>query len=159
MSDLYAILRALIKTEAKFVVVGGVAMQLHGSAYLTNDVDFVYERTSENGNRIVAALRGFGPRPRGFPPDLSFIFDVQTLIVTEILTLETTAGPIDLLAMLKGVGNYKAVEETSQLFPFEGSSIRALSIDGLIAAKEAAGRPKDKAGVIELRALKELTEK
>ena len=38
-------------------------------------------------------------------------------------------------------------------------SFRVLSIDGLIAAKTASGRPKDKAGVIELRALREALQK
>lgn len=159
MTELSDVLRALVDAKAKVVVVGGVAMQLHGSAYLTNDVDFVYERTRENAERIVAALGRFSPRPRGFPSDLPFIFDVQTLMVVEILTLNSTAGAVDLLATLKGVGDYKAVEATSELFPFEDKSIRILSIDGLIAAKSAAGRPKDKAGVIELRALKETLDK
>ena len=158
MSEFRDVLRALVEAKAKFVVAGGVAMILHGSAYLTDDVDFVYERTRENAERLVAALSRFNPRPREFPRDLPFIFDVQTLMVTEILTLDSTAGPIDLLATLKGLGNYKAVEASSELFPFEESAFRVLSIDGLIAAKTAAGRPKDKAGVIELRALKALVE-
>lgn len=156
MSELSDILRALIGAKANVVVVGGIAMQLHGSAYLTSDVDFVYERTRENAERLVAALGRFDPRPRGFPSDLPFIFDVQTLMVVEILTLDSTAGAIDLLATLKGVGDYNAVEAASEPFPFEEHSIRILSIDGLIAAKTASGRPKDKAGVIELRALRDL---
>ena len=133
-------------------------MQLHGSAYLTNDIDFVYERTRNNGQKLYAALAQFNPRPRGFPADLPFIFDVQTLMVSEILTLETTAGAIDLLATLKGVGSYSDVETASEDFSAFGLTFRILSIDGLIAAKSAVDRPKDKAAVIELRALKEIIE-
>ena len=36
-----------------------------------------------------------------------------------------------------------------------GASVRVLSIEGLIAAKTAAGRPKDEPGLVELRALRE----
>ena len=137
------------------MIVGGIAMQLHGSSYVTQDIDLVYERSSKNAERIVAALLPFEPRPREFPQDLKFIFDVQTLMVTELLTLETTAGDVDLLAHLKGVGDFSAVDAISESFTFTGFSFRVLSVDGLIAAKTAAGRPKDKAGLVELRAIKE----
>jgi hypothetical protein len=158
VTNLRSVLGSLVAVNANFVVVGGIAMQLHGSQYLTEDIDIVYERSRANGEKLIAALGQFQPRPRGFPDDLPFIFDVQTLMVTDILTLGTTAGDIDLLATLKGVGNFKAVEAASEPFSTDDLSFRVLSIDGLIAAKSAAGRPKDKAGVIELRALKEMTE-
>lgn len=157
MTDMRAILSALVAAKAKFVVVGGIAMRLHGSQYLTEDIDLVYERSRANGERMVSALAPFQPRPRVFPEDLPFIFDVQTLVVTDILTLRTTAGDLDLLATLKGVGDFKAVEAASEPYSIGELPFRVLSIDGLIAAKGAAGRPKDKAGVIELRALKEAT--
>lgn len=155
MSELRDIFRALVDARAKFVVVGGIAMRLHGSTYVTQDVDIVYERTRENAERVVAVLGRYHPRPREFPRDLPFRFDVQTLLVAEILTLESDAGDIDLLATLKGVGNYAAVQAASEAFSLEEFSFRVLSIDGLIAAKTASGRPKDKAGLIELRAIKE----
>ncbi len=159
MSELRDILGALATAKAKFVVVGGIAMRLHGSTYVTQDVDVVYERSRTNAERVVAALRPFHPRPRGFPADLPFIFDVQTLLVTDILTLESDAGEIDLLATLKGVGSYDAVEAASEVFSLDAFSFRVLSIDGLIAAKTASGRPKDKAGVLELRALREAAQR
>ena len=130
-------------------------MRLHGSTYLTEDVDLVYERTRRNAEKIVEALRRFKPRPREFPADLPFRFDAQTLLVTEILTLETTAGDLDLLATLKGIGNHAAVDAMSETFAYEDFAFRVLSIDGLIAAKNASGRPKDKVGLVELRALQE----
>jgi len=158
VTNLRVVLTALVAAKASFVVIGGIAMQLQGSQYLTDDLDLVYERSRANAEKLVSALRQFEPRPRGFPEDLPFIFDVQTLIVAEVLTLETTVGDIDLLATVKGVGNYKAVEAASEPFALDDLSFRILSIDGLIAAKSAAGRSKDEAGIIELRALKEAAE-
>lgn len=159
MTNLRSVLTALVEAKADFVVIGGVAMTFHGSNYDTRDVDIAYERSRGNAEKMIAALSRFEPRPRNFPSDLPFIFDVQTLIVADVLTLESNVGDIDLLATVKGIGMYSAVKAASESFTAYDLTFRVLSIDGLIAAKSAAGRPKDKAGVIELRALKELTEK
>jgi hypothetical protein len=155
VNDLRDILRALAKAEARVVIVGGVALQLQGSAYITQDIDFAYERTRENAKRIVDALAPFGPRPRNYPEGVPFLFDAQTLLTHEILTLETSAGDVDLLAAIKGVGGFRDVDAAAETLSFEEFEIRVLSIDALIAAKRAAGRPKDEAGIIELEAMRE----
>ncbi len=139
----------------QFVVVGGFALQLHGSSYTTFDLDLAYERTRENVARLADALSPFAPRPRGFPAGLPFVFDAQTLMTSEILTLETAAGDVDLLATVKGVGGYSEIVRLADAIQVEGRTLRVLSIDGLIAAKRAAGRPKDEAGLVELEALRE----
>ncbi|HEV3157298.1 MAG TPA: hypothetical protein VGZ00_08125 [Candidatus Baltobacteraceae bacterium] len=155
MNDIRDILRSLAKAEARVVVVGGVALQLQGSAYITQDIDFAYERTRENAKRIVDALKPFNPRPRDYPEGVPFIFDAQTLMTNEVLTLETMAGDVDLLGAIKGIGSFRDVDTMAETIPFEGFEIRVLSIDALIVAKRAAGRPKDKAGIIELEAMRE----
>ncbi|HEX3468038.1 MAG TPA: hypothetical protein VHT05_08185 [Candidatus Elarobacter sp.] len=155
MTEQRDVLRRLAEAEARFVVIGGVAAKLHGSAYVTFDLDLAYERTRDNAKRIATALLSLHPRPRGLPHDLPFVFDAQTLISAEVLTLETDAGDVDLLGAVKGVGPYSAVEASSELVDLAGFSVRILSIDGLIRAKRAAGRPKDEPGLIELEMLKE----
>jgi hypothetical protein len=84
-----------------------------------------------------------------------FIFDAQTLVSNEILTLTTSAGDLDLLATVKGIGPYSDVEALSGVLRFEDLDIRVLGIDGLIRSKRAAERPKDETGLIELEALLE----
>jgi hypothetical protein len=155
MSDVRDVLRALAQVDAKVVVVGGVALQLQGSAYITQDIDFAYERTRENAKRVADALRPFNPRPRDYPEGVAFIFDTQTLITNEVLTLETDAGDVDLLGSIKGIGGYGDVEAFAEMLPFERFQIRVLSVEGLIIAKRAAGRPKDEPGLIELEAIRE----
>ena len=86
------------------------------------------------------------------------MFDAQTLLAMEILTLQTTAGDVDLLANVKGIGGYRDVEVLAETKTFEGHELRVLSIDGLIVAKRATARPKDQAGLIELEALREARE-
>ncbi|HEX4606075.1 MAG TPA: hypothetical protein VH724_18890 [Candidatus Angelobacter sp.] len=74
MINFEATLKALADHHVNFVVVGGYASTLHGSAYLTRDLDICYERTPENMERLVPALRPYHPRQRGAPEGLPFSF-------------------------------------------------------------------------------------
>jgi hypothetical protein len=149
---------ALAAAEARVVLIGGVALQLQGSSYTTTDIDFAYERTRENAARIAAALAPFSPRPRGWTEGLPFVLDAQTIMSSELLTLETTVGDVDLLGVVKGIGAFSQVEQLADTKYIDDFSIRVLSIEGLIRAKRAAGRPKDRPGLIELEALREARE-
>jgi len=59
------------------------------------------------------------------------------------------------MARILGVGAFAEVNAAAESFEYEGLQFRVLSVDGLIASKRAAGREKDRAGLIELQALKE----
>ena len=103
MSDYKELLLALAEARARFVIIGRSALVMHGSAYVTNDLDLAYERTRENAACITQALKRFTPRPRGFPDGLPYIFDTQALLSSEILSLDTSAGDLDLLGEIKGM--------------------------------------------------------
>ena len=44
MNDFERILTTLRSAEVSFIIIGGVAATVHGSARLTSDIDVVYER-------------------------------------------------------------------------------------------------------------------
>jgi hypothetical protein len=52
----------------RFVVVGGLAVILHGHLRATRDLDLVIDLEPSNCSRGLDALRGIGLRPR---PDVS----------------------------------------------------------------------------------------
>ncbi len=155
MVDLQLALRSLFENEVEFVILGGVAIGFHGSAYLTQDLDFCYSRRKENLKKIVAAISPFNPRPRGFPEDLPYFFDETTLQNATNFTFETNIGDIDLLGEVAGIGDFGAVKNTSVSMQIFGCDLRVLSVEGLILAKRAAGRPKDLLVLPELEALLE----
>jgi len=156
MIQLEPILKSLTENEVEFVVIGGVAITAHGSAYLTKDLDFCYLRSNENLKKIVDALSDFAPRFRGFPENLPFTFDISTLKNGTNFTFTTNVGDIDLLGEVAGVGNYQDVLNSSEYKELFGMQIRILNLDGLINAKRAAGRTKDLLVLPELEALREL---
>jgi hypothetical protein len=98
------------------------------------------------------------PYLRGAPPGLPFRLDVPTLQAGLNFTLSTDLGDLDLLGEVSGVGDYQKSLAQSQEITMFGMQIRVLSLDGLIAAKRAAGRNKDQAHLLELEELKKLRE-
>jgi predicted nucleotidyltransferase len=158
MFDPPTIVKQLKDHGVEFVVIGGMAMIAHGSAYLTKDIDLCYHRTPSNLAALVAALAPLHPYLRGAPLGLPFRFDVPTLQAGLNFTLTTDCGDLDLLGEISGVGAYpQAVLQSQEKLMF-GLPVRILSIDGLIAAKKAAGRGKDQQHVRELIELKKLLE-
>ncbi len=153
MIQLFEAVQLLAKASIKFVVIGGVALRTHGSSYLTQDLDICYSRTRANLEKIAEALRPVNPRPRGFPDDLPSVWDWTTLQNGTNFNFKTSLCDIDLLREVPGIGTYEEVVADSVTVDFEGVPVRVLSIDGLIKAKETAGREKDKAGLNELYAL------
>lgn len=156
MFDPPAIVRRLTEQHVEFVIVGGLAMIARGSASLTKDLDICYERTPDNLAALVAALGPLHPYLRGAPPGLPFQFDVLTLQSGLNFTFITDCGDLDLLGEVSGVGIYSQVlAQSSEELMFD-MKVRVLSIDGLIAAKKAAGRNKDHGHLQELLELKKM---
>ena len=155
MIDLKKAILSLVENEVDFVVVGGVAINLHSSAYITQDLDFCYSRSPDNIKRLFRALELYSPRHRNFPEELPFVFDEATLRNGTNFTFETTIGDLDLLGEVKGIGDYSDAFRRSVIFEIYGSKVRALDLNALIDSKTAADRPKDHLVLPELLALRE----
>jgi predicted nucleotidyltransferase len=153
--SLFQAIKILADAEVEFVVVGGVALRSHGSGYITQDLDICYKRSRTNLEKIAKALGPLDPRPRGFPTDLPFVWDWSTLQNGTNFTFKTSLCDIDLLGEVSGIGDFQSVLDRSEIVDFDGTPVRVLSVEGLIIAKETAGRSKDKAGLEELYALRD----
>jgi hypothetical protein len=82
----------------EFIVVGGQAEALMGSARVTYDVDLCYRRTSDNLERLAAALATPNLTLRGAPPELKFRLDASALALGQNYTFEVDGEyPLDLL--------------------------------------------------------------
>jgi hypothetical protein len=79
MTDFRSLLTALCRGDVEFIMIGGAAATVHGSARLTADLEVVYRRTAENVRRLVETLRPLQPYLRGAPAGLPFAFDEPTV--------------------------------------------------------------------------------
>lgn len=57
------IIEALVAAGVRFVVVGGVAATIQGSARFTNDIDVCYDASRDNMERLVRLLSSWTPYP------------------------------------------------------------------------------------------------
>lgn len=148
-----SILEHLGRAGVDFVVIGGVASAVHGSAFGTFDLDVAYSREPENLERLADVLRSLGATLRGAPPDVPFQLDARTLAAGGNFTFSTRLGALDLLAFPEGAPPYEQLKTGAVTVQVRGHNIRVASLDHLIAMKDATGRPRDKERATELRTL------
>jgi predicted nucleotidyltransferase len=153
-----SLLLSLHRHQVRFVLIGGVAMRLHGAAHLTDDVDLLYARDLDNLRALAEALAPLHPRLRGADPDLPFRWDLRTLRAGLNFTFDTDAGAVDLLGEVPGIDSFEGVWERADEMELLGTTVRIASLPDLIAMKRAAGRPKDELHLRELERLRALLE-
>lgn len=155
MTDFPRLLEVLAGAGMDFIIVGGFAGTLHGSAVPTRDLDVVYSRDPANIERLVAALAPHSPYLRGAPPGLPFRWDRTTVERGLNFTLVTDLGALDLLGEIAGGGDFRSLLPHSVPVTIFGTSCRCLGLEKLIEVKRAAGRPRDLQAIADLEALQE----
>jgi hypothetical protein len=156
--DLERLLRALVGGNVDFVVIGGVAAVLHGSARLTFDLDVCFANDAANLDALGTVLTTLDARLRGVREDVPFVADGATLKRVDVLTLTTVAGDLDVLRVPSGAPRYDVLRAHADRFDVGGFEVLVASIEDLIAMKAAAGRAKDRSDVAELEAILRLRE-
>ncbi|MFQ5863691.1 MAG: hypothetical protein ACE5IW_00520 [bacterium] len=112
--DYQKLIPILVKGQVKFIMIGGAAAIVHGSARVTFDLDVVYARDSDNIERLVQTLKPYFPYLRDAPPGLPFVFDQDTVEKGLNFTLTTKLGSLDLLGEVVGGGTYEDLLPYSQ---------------------------------------------
>lgn len=143
MPSLAEILRALVRHDVDFIVVGGLAAALQGAPVHTDDLDVVYDRREPNLSRRCAALAELDAVFRADPrrriaPNLSHLrSDGHKL-------LETPHGVLDLLATIETDTGYDDLLPDAEWLEVASLRIRVLSLERLREVKAKLDRPKDK---------------
>ena len=159
MTDFAGLLRVLTRAKVDFIIVGGFAGTLHGSAVPTRDLDIVYSRDPDNIKRLTMALTPHHPYLRGAPPGLPFCWDPGTVKEGLNFTLITDLGAVDLLGEIAGGGKFQELRPHAETVALFGVECLCLGLKKLIEVKRAAGRARDLQGVADLQALLEERDK
>jgi predicted nucleotidyltransferase len=154
--DVEEMLRRFVAAGVDFVVVGGVAMIILGSSRLTRDLDIVFASDDANLESLGAVLVELGAHLREISDDVPFVPDARTLADIELLTLDTSAGWLDIHRRLDGAPAYGTLRKRAERHNLGDFSVLVASPDDMLAMKQAAGRSVDLADIEELKAIKRL---
>lgn len=157
-SQLEIIAEILLRHAVEFIVIGGQAEVLYGSARVTADVDLCHRRSRENLDRLAEALREIKPTLRDAPANLPFRVDAVSLGLGSNFTFSTTVGDLDLLGQVDPIGNYESLLPTVRMFDAGGLPLPVIGLEHLIRIKEYLHRPKDQLALVHLRAIQRLQE-
>ena len=157
-----AVFKALNDRGVRFLVVGGVAVVLHGYVRITMDLDLVVDLDEEHAFSAIEALTELGLQPR-LPVDPRQFADGATrekwirekgMAAFTLLDPDQPTLVVDLFTELPQA--FEELWERATQVDLDTTSLKIMAIDDLIAMKREAGRPKDLLDVAELEAIKEL---
>jgi hypothetical protein len=154
------ILRALYENDVACIIIGGVALILHGATRVTLDLDILYDRSPENIRRLVRAVAPFQPQLRatdGNPLDVPFRFDEHTVRNGANFTLYTADFDVDLLASTDDLPSYSQMHAYAErISTVDDMAFDVLSLEMLLRIKKRLNRVKDQLAVPEIEALIEI---
>lgn len=159
--NLREIFMALDKAQARYVVVGGLAVILHGYLRATRDIDLVIGLEPLNCLKGLQALEAVGLRPRlpvamqdfANPEKRRDWHDNRHMLVFQLWDPKNPLRSIDIF--VKEPINFSSLWRDAVVKDYDGIPVRTASIPHLIEMKTVANRPQDRADIEQLRAIQE----
>jgi predicted nucleotidyltransferase len=148
--------KALNEAGVRYVVVGGVAVVLHGHMRYTGDLDLVIDLSPAEARKAMETMTRaeFTPRVPVRATDFANAdlrqswIDEKNMIVFSMLDRDQPPNVVDFF--VKYPVDFDALWQRSIVVPIETTTVRIASIDDLITMKRAAGRAKDLLDIEEL---------
>ena len=134
-SDFKELLSLLNRFGVRYLVAGGYAVMLYTEPRYTKDLDVVIGVTEPDLSAFEKALEAFG-----FPLTPEAIVELRK--PNRMISIGRPPARIDVLNELSGV-DFNEAWDRRHVVDIEGEPVSFLSLQDLIAAKRAAGRPQD----------------
>ena len=138
------ILRRLVASEAKFVVIGGLALGARGVVRATKDIDIVVAPDPENLKRVAEVAVAAGGRVQRGEALLGTPFSIAAELASgEQMAIDTDLGRLDIVQGLEGVPSFEELRSRATMAEVLGVDVAVCSVEDLRAMKKAAGRGQD----------------
>jgi uncharacterized nucleotidyltransferase DUF6036 len=144
-ADFLDLLTALSAADARFLVVGGYAVGVHGWPRATKDLDVWIEASADNAKRVMQALRDFGA-------PLDDLTESDLGAPGTGFKMGEPPSRIDILTQIEGI---RFEDAWPRRLETSFGSVRCAVIGraDLLTNKRSAGRPQDLADVAALERL------
>jgi hypothetical protein len=154
--DARELFRVLANRNVEYVTIGGIAVQAHGGPRVTRDLDVAIAASSENVERLAAALVDLDARILG--PDGKRSRSVPSAALlgsSDQWHLVTSHGRLDVLTLPAHLGSFEDMRARAHEVPLGEMTVPIAHREDLLRMKLAAGRPQDIADVRLLEALED----
>lgn len=159
--DIEAVLGALNEKKVRYLVVGGLAVVLHGYLRTTMDLDLVVQLEPENLRKALQALEGLGYQPVAPVPLLDFAeprmreswIREKNMIVFSLWLPDGPVFKVDLF--VSEPFDFEATYRRAVQVDLGRTTARVVALEDLIALKREAGRPQDLADLQALERLRD----
>lgn len=159
MLDYLGIFKELNAKGIRYIVIGGMAVNLHGIPRMTYDIDLLLDMDDRNIESFIRLLKGWGFKPK-VPVDIAEFADGakrndwiknKNMKAFNLMNPEWAIREIDIL--IDTPVDFARADRGKKVVVIQGVPVPVIGIDDLIVMKEKAGRQQDAADV---RILKEL---
>lgn len=154
-----AILHALNRARVRYLVAGGMAVNLHGIPRFTRDLDLYVSLSKPNMLRAIKTLQKLGFRPTipvtpeaaAEPKNRKGWIEKKGMVVFSMNDPNAPFHPIDIF--IRHSIPFEQAWKRRKVVPHEDTLIPILSIKDLITLKRIAGRLQDLSDIKMLRKL------
>lgn len=149
----------LNEAGVRYVVVGGVAVVIHGYPRLTADLDIAVDLSPPEAAKVVRVLTEAGLKPRT-PVDPDDFADpaIRSMWHREkgmrVFSLYDPDDPLTAVDIFtENPFDFESVWERAEVVDVDGTLVRVASVADLVAMKRIANRPQDIADIAALDAI------
>ena len=153
MLDYIAIFRRLNEARVRYLVVGGMAVNLHGIPRMTYDLDLMLDLEDENLERFLTLVKKWGFKPK-VPVDIMDLAVAEkredwihnkNMLAFNLVNTDWAISEIDILICTPFSFSQAAAD--AKLFDLNGVEIPTVSVEHLIRMKKDTGREQDSSDV------------
>jgi len=156
------IFRKLYEEGVRYLVVGGMAVNLYGYARMTVDLDIMVDLNEENLKKLMKAMERLNCQPKVPVKPIEFTSSKKrekwirgkVAIVFTFIDLKDPIKHIDIF--LKNPIDFEKAHQSRNDIYIKGIPICLPSIDDLIEMKELSGRARDLEDIHHLKRIKEM---
>ncbi len=143
LDEVEGFFKLLNKNGVQYLVIGGVAVNIHGFTRSTGDLDIWCNPSKPNYIRLITTVREFGFDTT----DLEKITDYET---SGFIRIPLDSFYVELLFAIDGKIKFEAACDRSFDFKINSTVIKVIGYDDLIQNKIMSRRPKDLEDITQL---------
>ena len=154
------LLQALSKNSVDFVLVGGMAVQLHGYSRMTYDIDLVLSMNDANLSRFIEIAKKFGLVPV-IPVSIDSLKNASLIEqwhrekgMLAFALREPAVGGSVIDVLVRPDVTYERLTTDATQGQLFGCTVKIASIEHLLEMKRIANRPKDLLDIAALEKIK-----